>query len=70
MSEPEVDWGRFRLAAVDMDGTLAAGDGRVTARAIDALHHVERAGIRVVIVTGRAHPSALAVWRAAGSAGP
>jgi len=70
MSEPEVDWGRFRLAAVDMDGTLAAGDGRVTARAIDALHHVERAGIRVVIVTGRAHPSALAVWRAAGLSGP
>jgi alkyldihydroxyacetonephosphate synthase len=70
MTQPGVDWGRFRLAALDMDGTLAAGDGRVNARTIDALHHVERAGIRVVIVTGRAHPTALDVWRAAGLSGP
>jgi alkyldihydroxyacetonephosphate synthase len=70
MTQPEVDWGRFRLAALDMDGTLAAGDGRVSARTIDALHRVERSGIRVVIVTGRAHPTALDVWRAAGLSGP
>jgi len=70
MTHPPVDWGRFRLAALDMDGTLAGGYGRVSPRTIEALRSVERAGIRVVIVTGRAHPTALAVWRAAELSGP
>src|ERR1039458_4190597 len=66
----QVDWRRFRLAALDMDGTLAGADGRVSARTVAALERVERAGVRVVIATGRAHPTVLAVWREAGLSGP
>jgi Cof subfamily protein (haloacid dehalogenase superfamily) len=65
-----VDRERFRVLAVDMDGTLAGGDGRVSQRAITALGRAEQAGLRVVIVTGRAVPTPLAVWLAAGLSAP
>jgi len=61
---------RFRVLALDMDGTLAGADGRVSQRAITALGRAERAGLRVVIVTGRAVTSPLAVWHAAGLSAP
>lgn len=61
---------RFRVLALDVDGTLAGGDGRVSQRAIIALGRAERAGLRVVIVTGRAVPTPLAVWQAAGLSAP
>jgi Cof subfamily protein (haloacid dehalogenase superfamily) len=61
---------RFRVLALDMDGTLAGGDGWVSQRAIAALGRAERAGLRVVIVTGRAVPTPLAVWQAAGLSAP
>jgi Cof subfamily protein (haloacid dehalogenase superfamily) len=61
---------RFRVLALDMDGTLAGGDGRVSQRAITALRRAERAGLTVVIVTGRAVPTPLAVWQAAGLSAP
>lgn len=64
--EPE----RFRALALDMDGTLAGADGRVSQRTITALSRAERAGLRVVIVTGRAVPTPLAVWLAAGLSAP
>jgi hypothetical protein len=64
--EPE----RFRALALDMDGTLAGADGRVSQRTITALRRAERAGLRVVIVTGRAVPTPLAVWLAAGLSAP
>ena len=53
-----------------MDGTLAGADGRVSQRTITALSRAERAGLRVVIVTGRAVPTPLAVWLAAGLSAP
>lgn len=61
---------RFRVLALDMDGTLAGEDGWVSQRAIAALGRAERAGLRVVIVTGRAVPTPLAVWQAAGLSAP
>jgi hypothetical protein len=61
---------RFRVLALDMDGTLAGADGRVSQRAITALGRAERSGLRVVIVTGRAVPTPLAVWQAAGLSAP
>ena len=61
---------RFRVLALDVDGTLAGGDGRVSQRAISALGRAEQAGLRVVIVTGRAVPTPLAVWQAAGLSAP
>ena len=62
--------GRFRVLALDMDGTLAGADGRVSQRAITALGRAEGVGLRVVIVTGRAVPTPLAVWKAAGLSAP
>ena len=62
--------GRFRLVAVDIDGTLAGSDGRVTSRTVAALGRAEAAGLTIVLVTGRAYPSALEVWRGAGLRGP
>ena len=61
---------RFRVLALDVDGTLAGADGRVSQRAIAALGRAEQAGLRVVIVTGRAVPTPLAVWQAAGLSAP
>ena len=61
---------RFRLLAVDMDGTLAGADHRVTPRTVAALAKAERAGLRTVVVTGRAYPTALAVWQQAGLSAP
>ncbi|HYG58371.1 MAG TPA: HAD-IIB family hydrolase, partial [Symbiobacteriaceae bacterium] len=65
-----VDPTRYRLIAADMDGTLAGADHRVTARTVTALARAERAGLRVVIVTGRAYPTALEVWQQAGLSAP
>lgn len=65
-----MDWTRYRLVAVDMDGTLAGADHRVTARTVAVLGRAERAGLRVVIVTGRAYPTALDVWNRAGLSAP
>jgi len=69
MTRP-MDWNRYRLIAVDMDGTLAGADHRVTPRTVSALSRAEQAGLKVVIVTGRAYPTALAVWTQAGLSGP
>ena len=67
---PALERGRFRVLALDMDGTLAGADGRVSQRAITALRRAEQAGLRVVIVTGRSVPTPLAVWEAAGLSAP
>jgi Cof subfamily protein (haloacid dehalogenase superfamily) len=66
----EIDWPRYRAMAVDIDGTLAGADGRVTRRTVDLLGRAEASGLRIVLVTGRAYPSALAVWNDAGLSGP
>lgn len=41
------------LIALDLDGTLLDGGGRLTSRAVDAIRSVTTAGHRVVIATGR-----------------
>ncbi len=64
------DWAHFRLLAVDMDGTLAGADHRVTARTVGVLARAERVGLHTVVVTGRAYPTALDVWRQAGLTAP
>ncbi len=43
----------IRAVALDVDGTLAGTDHQVSSRAIAALSALERAGIAVIIVTGR-----------------
>ena len=55
-----------RMIAVDMDGTLLGSDGHVSARNLAALHAAERAGIEVVVATGRRHCYAMRQLRGLG----
>jgi Cof subfamily protein (haloacid dehalogenase superfamily) len=43
----------MRLVACDLDGTIVRPDGSVAGRTVSALVACERAGVRVVFVTGR-----------------
>ena len=51
------------MVAVDMDGTLLGGDGQVSARNQAAMKAAERAGVEVVVATGRRHSYAMKVLR-------
>ena len=53
----------MRMIAVDMDGTLVGSDGRVSERNVAAIKAAERAGMEVVIATGRRHCYAMRVLR-------
>ncbi len=55
-----------RMIAVDMDGTLLGGDGKVSARNLAAMHAAEQAGIEVVVATGRRHCYAMRQLRGLG----
>ncbi len=54
------------MVAVDVDGTLLGADGKVSARNVAALRAAERAGVQVVIATGRRHSYAMKVLRGLG----
>jgi HAD superfamily hydrolase (TIGR01484 family) len=56
----------IRMIAIDMDGTLLGPDGHVSARNLAALQAAERAGIEVVIATGRRHCYAMRQLRGLG----
>jgi 5-amino-6-(5-phospho-D-ribitylamino)uracil phosphatase len=49
---------RVRLIALDIDGTLLRGDRTISARTRLAIDRARAIGVRVVLVTGRRHPSA------------
>jgi HAD superfamily hydrolase (TIGR01484 family) len=57
---------RMRMIAVDLDGTLLGPDGRASARNVAALKAAERAGIEIVVATGRRHCYAMKVLRELG----
>ncbi len=54
MSSPS----QVRLIALDIDGTLLRADRTISARTRLAIDGARAAGVRVVLVTGRRHPSA------------
>lgn len=56
----------MRMLALDMDGTLLGGDGQVSPRNLAALKAAERAGVEVVVATGRRHSYAMRVLRGLG----
>ena len=60
------DGAAVRMVAVDMDGTLLGADGVVSARTRAALETAERAGIEVVVATGRRHGYAMRQLRGLG----
>lgn len=43
----------IKLVAVDIDGTLVTSDGRITTEVFDAVQEAKKAGVKVVITTGR-----------------
>jgi len=43
----------IRLVATDLDGTVVRRDGTMSERTVAALAAVERAGLHLVLVTGR-----------------
>jgi hydroxymethylpyrimidine pyrophosphatase-like HAD family hydrolase len=47
-----------RLVALDIDGTLLRSDRTLSARTREAVARARAGGVRVVLVTGRRHPSA------------
>ena len=49
-----------------MDGTLLNEDGRVSPRTLAALHAAHRAGIEIVVATGRRHAYAMRILRPLG----
>jgi hypothetical protein len=49
---------RFRLLALDIDGTLLGSDRSISPRTRAALAAARGTGARLVLVTGRRHPSA------------
>jgi len=55
---------RYRLLALDLDGTLLRRDGRVDDRDIAAISELQAAGVNVTIVTGRLHSGATGAARA------
>ena len=48
----------YRLAALDIDGTVLRSDRRVSARTRAAIAAARAAGVQVVLVTGRRYPAA------------
>jgi hypothetical protein len=49
---------RFRLLALDIDGTLLTSTKRVSPRTQEAVRAAREAGVHVVLVTGRRYPAA------------
>lgn len=54
---------KYKLLALDVDGTLAGPDNIVPDETVEALADAERAGLRICIATGRSFREALPVWR-------
>jgi hypothetical protein len=49
---------RYRLLALDIDGTLLRSDKTISPRTLAAVAEARRRGVRVILVTGRRHPAA------------
>jgi len=54
---------KYELLALDVDGTLAGPDSKVSPEVIDAVAEAQRAGLRVCIATGRSFIETIPVWR-------
>lgn len=61
---------RYKLFAVDLDGTLLDRQGQPHPADVEALRRLEAAGVAVSIVTGRLYAGSLVAVRALGLRGP
>jgi Cof subfamily protein (haloacid dehalogenase superfamily) len=60
----------FRLAAVDLDGTLLGPDKEVSAQNAAAVQRLNENGTRVIIASGRRHQNSIRFQRQLGLTGP
>ena len=61
---------RYRLLALDLDGTVIGSDLTMDPRDVAAVRRAEAAGVRVVVCTGRPFPGALPWVRRLGLTSP
>jgi hypothetical protein len=54
---------KYKLLALDVDGTLLGPDGNLAESTRDALAHAVGSGLRVCLATGRTYKETLDVWR-------
>ena len=54
---------KYRLVALDLDGTLIDSQLQIRSETIEALSRVRAQGVQVMIVTGRHHGAAYPYWR-------
>jgi Cof subfamily protein (haloacid dehalogenase superfamily) len=54
---------KHRLVAIDVDGTLLGTDHDLVAGAADAIAAARRAGMQVVLATGRTYAETVPLWR-------
>ncbi len=55
---------KYKLLALDVDGTLLDPDHAVSAETLHAVHDAHAAGLAVCLATGRNYAETLPVWRA------
>ncbi|NQU75559.1 MAG: HAD family phosphatase [Planctomycetes bacterium] len=60
---------RYRLLAVDLDGTALGPDQRISDRTGGALRAAKRAGLAVCLCTGRSVAETLPIWQSCGLVG-
>ena len=61
---------KYKLLALDVDGTLLGADHTVSAETARAVRLAEAAGLDVCLATGRSYIETLPTWRALGLRGP
>jgi hypothetical protein len=54
---------KYRLIAIDVDGTLLGTDHDIAAGAVEAIASARSAGMRVVLATGRTYAETAPIWR-------
>ena len=54
---------KYRLVALDVDGTLVRPDQTVPQETVEAIHAAIAAGMRVCLATGRNYAETMPVWR-------
>ena len=57
---------KYRLIALDLDGTLLDSQLQIRSETIEALQRARAQGVQVMIVTGRHHVAAYPYWRQLG----
>jgi len=54
---------KYQMLALDVDGTLVTPDDVVAPEVREAIRAAERAGLRVVLATGRSYGETMPIWR-------